>query len=142
MSADHLKSASDLGIPLVGVGLFYRRGYFSQNLTPDGWQMESYPENDPNNLAIEPVLEKESKEPLVISVPIKDRQVRVRAWRVSVGRVPLYLLDTNIPGLNSKEDCEITAELYGGDISTRIQQEIVLGIGGAKLLRALGLKAK
>ncbi len=140
LSADHLKSASDLGIPLVGVGLFYKRGYFSQNLTPDGWQTESYPENDPNNLAIEPVLEKESKEPLVISVPIKDRQVRVRAWKVSVGRVPLYLLDTNVPGLNSKEDCEITAELYGGDISTRIKQEIVLGIGGAKLLRALGLK--
>ena len=140
LSADHLKSASDLGIPLVGVGLFYKRGYFSQNLTPDGWQTESYPENDPNNLAIEPVLEKESKEPLVISVPIKDRQVRVRAWKVSVGRVPLYLLDTNVPGLNSREDCEITAELYGGDISTRIKQEIVLGIGGTKLLRALGLR--
>ncbi|MHB8565804.1 MAG: alpha-glucan family phosphorylase [Nitrososphaerales archaeon] len=140
LSGDHLKSASDLGIPLVGIGLFYKRGYFSQSLTNDGWQTETFPENDPDQLSIEPVPEKDSQEPLVLSVHIKDRQVRVRAWRASIGRVQLYLLDTNIPGLNSKEDCEITAELYGGDISTRIEQEMILGIGGAKLLTRLGIK--
>ncbi len=137
LSGDHLKSASDLGVPIVGVGLFYKRGYFSQNLTNDGWQCESYPENDPAQLAIEPVVENESAEPLVLSVRVGDRQVRVRAWVVPIGRVQLYLLDTNLPGLNSKEDCEITSELYGGDIRTRIEQEIILGVGGAKLLSRL-----
>jgi starch phosphorylase len=140
LSGDHLKSASDLGIPLVGVGIFYKRGYFSQSLGPDGWQLESYPENNPSELPMEPALEPNSKEPLVVSVPIEDRQVRVKAWKISVGRVTLLLLDTNLPGLNSKEDCEITAELYGGDIHTRIKQEIVLGFGGAKIIRALGLQ--
>ena len=140
LSGDHLKSASDLGIPLVGVGLFYKRGYFSQTINHDGWQVETYPENVPNELPIEPVLDQSSNEPLIISVPIEERQVRVRAWQVSVGRVSLVLLDTNLPGLNSKEDCEITAELYGGDVHTRIKQELILGFGGAKILKALGLK--
>jgi glycogen phosphorylase len=140
LSGDHLKSASDLGIPLVGIGIFYRRGYFSQSLTPDGWQLESYPENNPSELPMEPALDPNSKEPLVVSVPIEDRQIRVKAWRVAVGRVTLLLLDTNLPGLNSREDCEITAELYGGDIHTRIKQEIILGFGGARIIRALGLQ--
>ncbi len=140
LAGDHLKSASDLGIPLVGVGLFYKRGYFSQLLSDDGWQAESYPENEPGMLPVEPVMASGSQEPLIVSVHIGDRQVRIRAWKASVGRVPLYLLDTNLPGLNSREDCEITAELYGGDARTRIQQEMVLGIGGAKLLAALKLR--
>lgn len=140
LSGDHLKSASDLGIPLIGIGIFYKRGYFSQGLTQDGWQIESYPENNPSELPIEPVLDFNSKEPLIVSVPIEDRQVRVKAWKVLVGRTTLLLLDTNLPGHNSKEDCEITAELYGGDVNTRIKQEIILGFGGAKIIRALGLQ--
>ncbi|MDG6996188.1 MAG: alpha-glucan family phosphorylase [Nitrososphaerota archaeon] len=140
LSGDHLKAASDLGIPLVGIGLFYRRGYFSQSLNHDGWQVESYPENEPYSLPVEPVLHMDSSEPLVISVPLADRQVAVRAWRISVGRVFLYLLDTNIRTSNSPADCDITSELYGGDSELRIKQEIVLGMGGVKLLNALGLK--
>jgi starch phosphorylase len=141
LSGDHLKSASDLGIPLVAVGLFYRRGYFSQSISEEGWQIESYLENDPLSLPLEPVLSRDSKdEPLVISIPIAERQIALRAWRASVGRVSLYLLDSNVPELNSKEDCEITAELYGGDLETRIKQELVLGVGGARLLSALGFR--
>ncbi|MGI0079847.1 MAG: alpha-glucan family phosphorylase, partial [Nitrososphaerales archaeon] len=139
LSGDHLKSASDLGIPLVGVGLFYKRGYFSQGIDPHGWQTESYPENNPGNLPCKPVLEKDSQEPLIISIPMEERQVRVRAWKASIGRVSLLLLDSDVPGLNSREDCEITGELYGGDSETRIKQEMILGFGGTKLLRALGI---
>ena len=139
LSGDHLKSASDLGIPIVGIGLFYKRGYFSQGIDQNGWQTESYPENNPQDLPCEAVLTKDSQEPLIISVPMEDRQVRVRAWRVSIGRVSLFLLDSDLPGLNSREDCEITAELYGGDSETRIKQEMILGFGGAKLLRALSI---
>jgi starch phosphorylase len=140
LSGDHLKSASDLGIPMVGIGLFYKRGYFSQQINQDGWQIETYPENNASELPVEIVLDRSSNEPLIVSVAIEDRQVRVRAWKVSVGRNTLFLLDTNLPGLNSKEDCEITAELYGGDIHTRIKQEMILGFGGAKVIRALGLR--
>ena len=140
LSGDHLKSASDLGIPLVGVGLFYRGGYFAQSLTNDGWQMESYPENELHSLPVEPVLDRDSSEPLTIRVQLGDRNVAIRAWRISVGRVFLYLLDTNIRGVNSPSDCDITSELYGGDSELRIKQEIVLGFGGAKLLSSLGLR--
>jgi starch phosphorylase len=140
LSGDHMKSASDLGIPMIGIGLFYKRGYFTQQVNQDGWQVETYPENNPSELPVESVIDRNSNEPLVVSVPIEGRQVRVRAWQVSVGRNTLLLLDTNLPGLNSKEDCEITAELYGGDIHTRIKQEIILGFGGAKIIRALGLR--
>lgn len=140
LAGDHLKSASDLGIPLVGVGLFYKKGYFAQTLSHDGWQIESYPENKPDCLMIEPVFEKDSFEPLLIYVPVADRQVAARAWRVSVGRVFLYLLDTNVPEENSSSDCEITSELYGGDSDLRIKQEIILGFGGAILLRELGIE--
>jgi starch phosphorylase len=140
LSGDHLKSASDLGIPLIGVGLFYKCGYFSQGVNDEGWQVESYPENNPVELPVEPVMDRSSNEPLIVSVPIEDRQVRVRAWRVAVGRVTLLLLDTNLPGLNSKQDCEITAELYGGDVENRIKQEMILGFGGTKVIRALALQ--
>jgi starch phosphorylase len=136
LSGDHLKSASDLGLPLVGVGLMYREGYFRQYLTVDGWQQERYPENDFFNLPLVPELTPEG-EPLTIGVPLPGREVHARIWRLQVGRVPLYLLDTNIPR-NLAEDRVITARLYGGDHDMRIRQEIVLGIGGVKALRAVG----
>ena len=140
LSGDHLKSSSDLGIPLVGIGLFYSRGYFSQGLNADGWQVEHYPPNRPEDLPIQRVIDENTKKPLVFSVPLADREVKVKAWKAEVGRIPLYLLDTNLPGENTPEDCEITSELYGGDSDTRIKQEIVLGFGGARLLRLLGQK--
>ncbi len=139
LSGDHLKSASDLGVPIIGVGLFYKRGYFTQQINQEGWQIETYPENNPSELPVEPVMDRNSNEPLVVSVPIEDRQVRVKAWKVAVGRSTLLLLDTNLPSLNSREDCEITAELYGGDVHARIKQEMILGFGGAKIIRALGM---
>lgn len=140
LSGDHLKSTSDLGIPLVGVGLFYNRGYFSQIINADGWQIEHYPKNIPEDLPIELVSDPQTGETLIFSVPLANREIKIRAWRASVGTVPLYLLDTNIPGENSYDDCEITSELYGGDADTRIKQEIVLGFGGARLLGLLGLR--
>ena len=140
LSGDHLKSASDLGIPIIAIGIFYRRGYFTQQINQEGWQVEAYPENNPSELPVEAVSDRNSNEPLIVSVPVEDRQVRVRAWKAAVGRSTLLLLDTNLPGLNSKEDCEITAELYGGDLHARIKQEMILGFGGAKVIRALGLR--
>jgi starch phosphorylase len=136
LAGDHLKSASDLGLPLMGVSLMYREGYFRQYLNVDGWQQERYPENDFFNL---PLISETRPDgtPLTISVPLPGREVHARVWRIQVGRVPLYLLDCNIPQ-NSPEDRNITAQLYGGDQITRIQQEIVLGIGGIRALRALG----
>jgi starch phosphorylase len=138
LSGDHLKSASDLGLPLVGVGLMYREGYFRQYLTVDGWQQERYPENDFFNLPLIPEL-KPDNTPLLVGVPLPGREVFVRVWRIQVGRVPLYLFDSNIPQ-NSAEDRTITARLYGGDNDMRVRQEIVLGIGGLRALRALGKK--
>jgi glycogen phosphorylase len=136
LAGDHLKSASDLGLPLVGVSLMYREGYFRQYLNADGWQQERYPENDFFNLPI--IAETDDKaEPVLVSVELPGREVKLRIWRIQVGRVPLYLLDANIPQ-NRSEDRAITAQLYGGDTTTRIQQEIVLGIGGLRALRALG----
>jgi glycogen phosphorylase len=136
LAGDHLKSASDLGIPLVGVSMMYREGYFRQYLNADGWQQERYPENDFFNL---PLIAEEDKDgkPLLVGVDLPGREVKLRIWRIQVGRVPLYLLDANIPQ-NRPEDRAITAQLYGGDIVTRIQQEIILGIGGVRALRAVG----
>jgi starch phosphorylase len=136
LSGDHLKSASDLGLPLVGVGLMYREGYFRQYLTVDGWQQERYPENDFFNLPLVPETTREGA-PLTIRIPFPGRDLHVRIWRIQVGRVPLYLLDTNIPQ-NTAEDRTITARLYGGDNDMRIRQEMVLGIGGVMALRAMG----
>jgi len=135
LAGDHLKSASDLGLPLMGVSLMYREGYFRQYLNVDGWQQERYPENDFFNL---PLIAKTNRDgsPLTVSVRLPGREVFARVWRIDVGRVPLYLLDCNIPR-NSPDDRNITAQLYGGDVNTRIQQEIVLGIGGLRALRAL-----
>ncbi len=136
LAGDHLKSASDLGLPLAGVSLMYREGYFRQYLNVDGWQQERYPENDFFNLPL--IAELDAKgAPILVPAPLPGRDVLLRVWRIQVGRVPLYLLDANIPQ-NRPEDRGITAQLYGGDQHTRIQQEIVLGIGGIRALRALG----
>jgi starch phosphorylase len=136
LAGDHLKAASDLGVPLVGVGLMYREGYFRQYLNIDGWQQERYPENDFFNLPLIPETRGDGT-PILVSVPFPGREVWLRVWRIQVGRVPLYLLDTNIAN-NSPEDRQITARLYGGDQEMRIRQEMILGMGGIRALRALG----
>jgi starch phosphorylase len=136
LAGDHLKSASELGLPLIGVGLLYQQGYFQQYLSADGWQQETYPDNDFYNLPI--TLETgEDGKPILIDVPFPGRTVYCRLWRVQVGRIPLFLLDTNTPE-NQDSDRRITYQLYSGDAETRIQQEIVLGIGGMMALRVLG----
>jgi starch phosphorylase len=137
LSGDHLKSASDLGLPLVGVGLLYRKGYFRQVLNLDGWQQELYPDNDWFNMPVSIEYGPDGKV-LTIEVPIGGEKVLARIWRVQVGRTPLYLLDSNVKE-NSPRAREITSTLYGGDRETRIRQEILLGIGGVRALRALGL---
>jgi len=136
LSGDHLKSASDLGIPIVAMGLLYRYGYFQQALNADGWQNESYTENDWYNMPV--TLEKgPNGNPIQIVVEMGNSPVKAQIWRVQVGRVPLYLLDTNIPE-NPSMHREITYQLYSGDKDTRIRQEILLGIGGVRALEALG----
>jgi len=138
LAGDHLKSASDLGIGLVGVGLLYQRGYFRQYLNIDGWQQEVYLENDFANMPVERVCN-EQGEALTIGVGYPNRTVYAQVWQVLVGRVRLYLLDTNIAA-NSREDRIITGSLYGGDREMRIRQEIMLGIGGVKALAAMGVR--
>ena len=135
LAGDHLKSASDLGIPLVGIGLLYRVGYFQQKLNAGGYQQEVYPENDFHNMPIDPVKDSSGKH-LRITVQLPGRTLFCLIWRLQIGRVPLYLLDTDTPE-NSSGDRWITRELYGGDTETRIMQEIVLGIGGLRALHAL-----
>ena len=135
LAGDHLKSASDLRLPLVAVGLLYRYGYFRQRLRRDGWQEEHYGETHPSVLPIQQVRD-DKNEPVIIEVLMRGRNVRAQAWRVDVGRIPLYLLDTNIPG-NEETDRLVTGHLYGGDRETRIVQEMMLGIGGVRLLRRL-----
>lgn len=136
LAGDHLKSASDIGLPLVGVSLLYREGYFRQYLNADGWQQETYPDNDFLNMPVIPLFD-EQHQPLIIDVEMPSRIVYARLWKVQVGRTPLLLLDTNIEA-NSVEDREITAQLYGGDLEMRLKQELVLGIGGITALERLG----
>jgi glycogen phosphorylase len=138
LSGDHLKSASDLGVPLVGVGLLYQQGYFRQYLNPAGWQQEAYEDNDFHTLPT--VLERgPDGNPLMIEINYPNAKVFARIWRVLVGRVSLYLLDTNIPANTRAEDRDITDQLYGGDLENRIRQEILLGIGGYRALEALNI---
>jgi starch phosphorylase len=137
LSGDHMKTSSDMGLPLVGVGLLYRQGYFKQMLNADGFQMESYPENDWYNMPVERKVSKDGS-PIKISVDLAGRQAVAQIWEVKVGRSSLYLLDTNIEE-NAPDIRNITAALYGGDKETRMQQEIFLGIGGIRALRALGI---
>ncbi len=139
LAGDTLKSASDLGVPLVGIGLLYQQGHFRQALDPQGNQLESIPYNEPCMLPMSPVRD-ESGEWLGITVDLPGREVALRAWQVQVGRVRLYLLDSNDPQ-NHPRDRAITAELYGGDLENRLKQEIILGIGGWRLLRALNIDA-
>lgn len=138
LAGDHLKSASDLGLPLVGVGLLYQQGYFAQYLNADGWQQERYPINDFYNMPLHLERNPDGSE-LRIAVDYPGRIVYARVWRVQVGTVPLYMLDTNIEPNNSY-DQNITDQLYGGDMDMRIHQEIMLGVGGVQMLKALGLK--
>jgi len=139
LSGDHLKSASDLGLPLVGVGLLYEEGYFHQYLNADAYQQQSYPINDYANQPVIQVFDDKTGEPLVIEVQIAQHTAKLQVWKVQVGRIPLYLLDTNHAG-NVGEIRDLTDRLYGGDKRTRIRQEIVLGIGGIRLLEKLGIR--
>ena len=140
LSGDHLKSASDMNIPLVGVGILYQEGYFQQYLNADGYQQESYPINDYVNLPVS-LQTDSSGQPLKISVPMPGRELYAQIWKVQVGRVSLYLLDTNMEVNLLLEDRNLTDRLYGGDQRTRIRQEILMGIGGVRALRALGIEA-
>jgi starch phosphorylase len=137
LAGDHLKTASDLGLPLVGVGLAYAEGYFRQVLNDDGWQNERYPINDWHRLPVLPVLDPEGKR-LLIRVAYPGRVVVAQLWKVQVGRVPLFLLDANLEE-NKPEDRSITGPLYGGDQEFRVRQEVMLGIGGVHALAAVGL---
>jgi starch phosphorylase len=138
LAGDHLKSASDLAIPLVAVGLLYHYGYFRQRLSLEGWQEEFYGETDPARLPLHQIKTDEGS-PLLVEVLIRDRTVRAQVWRADIGRVPLYLLDTNIAA-NQEMDRWVTGHLYGGDRETRIVQEMLLGIGGVRLLRKLDIQ--
>jgi starch phosphorylase len=138
LAGDHLKSASDLRVPLVAVGLLYHYGYFRQRLDRLGWQEEFYGETNPTQLPLHAVA-LENGSPLIVEVSIRERTVRAQVWRADIGRVPLYLLDTNIPA-NDETDRWVTGHLYGGDRETRIVQEMLLGIGGVRLLRKLAVE--
>jgi len=138
LAGDHLKSASDLGIPLIGVGLLYAEGYFRQSLDANGWQQESYLNADLDLLPIETVLGPDKK-PLLVQVHTTTNTLYARVWRVGVGRTTLLLLDSNVPE-NTESDRTLTARLYGGDARVRIRQELLLGVGGVRALHALGIQ--
>src|SRR3989440_4000540 len=138
LAGDHLKSAAELGLPLVGVGLLYRNGYFQQYLSSEGWQQEAYPELDFYNLPVEPMKYTDGS-PVHVRVELPDNAVFCKVWKAQVGRIPLYLLDTNLPE-NAPADREITSRLYGSGTELRIKQEVVLGIGGVRALEALNIE--
>lgn len=137
LSGDHCKAASDLGIPFVGIGLFYKQGYFSQRLNRDGWQETIFNDLNVSYLPIKPALNADGNE-IFVSVELPGRVVHAKVWQVKVGRVSIYFMDTDLEQ-NNPSDRTLTARLYGGDQETRIQQEIFLGIGGIRVLDALGL---
>jgi len=137
LAGDHCKEASDLGVPLIGVGFMYPQGYFHQNVSADGWQEEVYEKLNWTDAPIEPAMTPDGK-PCVTAVPLGNRTVLVAVWRVRVGRVNLYLLDTDLEE-NAPWDRALSARLYGGDRDTRVQQEVVLGIGGVRALKALAV---
>ena len=137
LAGDHIKSASTLGLPFTGVGLLYQYGYFNQYLTSDGWQQEDYRENDYYTMPVQPVQDGEGKD-ITISILYPEGEALVRIWRVQVGRIPIFLLDTNHQS-NPPAIRAITGQLYGGDGEMRIRQEILLGIGGVRALDALGM---
>ena len=136
LAGDHCKEASDLGVPLIGVGFMYPQGYFHQNVSPEGWQQEVYERLTWADAPIEPAVTPDGK-PCIVAVPLGNRSVLASVWSVRLGRVQLYLLDTDLEE-NAPWDRELSARLYGGDRETRIQQEIILGIGGVRALKAMG----
>jgi starch phosphorylase len=137
LSGDHIKSASSLAVPLVAIGLFYDQGYFKQHLDGSGYQQEEYQDTRVENLPIEPAIGIDGKQ-ITISIETRDGGLMAKVWLMQVGRVSLYLLDCDVEG-NSPQDRDLTSRLYGGDMRTRIRQELVLGVGGVKTLRALGI---
>jgi len=138
LAGDHIKSASDLGMPIIGVGLFYKQGYVQQVLNREGWQNEEYPDNDWAHMPVERVQDNNGKD-IVVDIPLAGETVKACVWRVPVGRTSLYLLDTNLQE-NTPAQRAITEKLYGGDRENRIRQEVVLGIGGVRALTAMGIK--
>jgi len=138
LAGDHLKSASDLGLPLVAVGLLYREGYLSQYLTVDGWQQEKYPSNDWYNMPVVLVTDPDGK-PVIGDIDLAGEKVAFQIWKILVGRIPLYLLDTDLPQ-NPSQHRAITTRLYAGERDMRLRQEILLGIGGMKALEAMGIE--
>src|SRR6202041_130431 len=137
LAGDHIKSASDLDIPLVGIGLFYGQGYFLQRLDRSGWQKEEYLQTDVNQCPMQPAIGANG-EPVVVEIQTRGGAIRAKVWRVKVGRCDLLLLDSNVEG-NAPEDGELTSRLYGGDGRTRIRQELLLGVGGFRALKAMGI---
>ena len=137
LAGDHIKSASDLDIPLVGIGLFYGQGYFRQRLDLGGWQREEYLKTDVNQMAMEVAIGKDGR-PVVVEIQTRSGLIRAKVWRVDVGRRDLLLLDSDVEG-NAPEDRELTSRLYGGDLRIRIRQELLLGVGGLRALKALGI---
>src|ERR1700676_1827604 len=137
LAGDHIKSASDLGIPLVGVGLFYGQGYFRQRLDRDGWQHEEYLQTNVGHMPMEPAIGVKG-EPVTVQIETRSGSIRAKVWRLKVGRCALLLLDSNVEG-NAPEDRELTSRLYGGDSRFRIRQELLLGVGGFRALKAMGI---
>ncbi len=137
LAGDHIKSASDLDIPLVGVGLFYGQGYFRQRLDRDGWQHEEYLETDVNQMPMETAIGRNGQ-PVVVQVKTRHGSIKAKVWRVQVGRRDLFLLDSDVEG-NAPEDRELTSRLYGGDGRVRVHQELLLGVGGLRALKAMGI---
>ncbi|MGD1073740.1 MAG: alpha-glucan family phosphorylase [Bryobacteraceae bacterium] len=137
LAGDHIKSASDLDIPLIGIGLFYGQGYFRQRLDETGWQQEDYFQTDLNHLPMEAAIGSNGL-PVTVQIQTRSGFIRAKVWRVKVGRCDLLLLDSNVEG-NAPEDRELTSRLYGGDGRVRIRQELLLGVGGVRALRAMGI---
>ena len=137
LAGDHIKSASDLDIPLVGIGLFYGQGYFRQRLDIGGWQREEYLKTDVNQMPMEVAIGKDGR-PVVVEIETRSGRIRAKVWRVKVGRRDLLLLDSDVEG-NAPEDRQLTSRLYGGDLRIRIRQELLLGVGGLRALKALGI---
>lgn len=138
LAGDHAKSASDLGLPFIAVSLFYRQGYFRQTISGDGWQQEQYPTYNPARLPIRPVIDRKGHR-IIRTVEIDQSTIRFQAWTVAVGRGTIVLLDTDLEG-NEQRYRDLTAHVYGGDQANRIGQEVVLGIGGVRMLRAMGIR--
>ena len=137
LAGDHIKSASDLDIPLVGIGLFYGQGYFRQRLDRNAWQQEDYIQVNAAEMPMEPAIGPKG-EPITVQIDTRRGTIFAKVWRMKVGRCDLLLLDTDVDG-NAPEDRELTSRLYGGDGRVRIRQELLLGVGGYRALRAMGI---